>query len=466
MAYAFANGQNASVVIGQPGFTTDSQILPLLNASRLSTPYDVKFDSSGNLWVADSADSRILEFTPPFTNDEKASVVIGEPNLSTTYPGGSTSTNGTVLYVPEAIAFDSSGNLWVSDTGEARILEYTQPFTTGENASLVLGESNLQTAGDTTSPASSTNLNSPAGLTFDSSGNLWVADSGYYRVEEFKAPFSDGEAASIVLGQDNFTALNFPNEPGCPPSCGSPTSATLDSPFDVAFDSSGNLYVADAGDHRISEFTPPFSNGEAASTIIGGGCEIFGEVLAANCLGVDDFIGFDHTGMLWVSDTSNGRVLGFPAPLTTAENATVVLGQPDFQTTNAIFVNATQSNLESPEGFAFDSGGNLWVSDIGFNRVVEYSSAVVGSTTTSSPTTSFTSVISTPPTSTTQTQQSQTTPILTSSSSQSTTSSTPVSSSTGSVPVFPYQTLAVVIATVLVVASYLVVRGRSKSSPS
>ena len=177
-AYAFANGQNASVVIGQPNFTSSSHVALNINSSRLNGPYDAKFDSSGNLWVVDSAESRVLEFTAPLTTDEKASLVLGEPNFSTSYLGGSTATNGSVLYLPEAIAFDSSGNLWVSDTGQARIVEFTSPFSTGETAALALGVPDLNTAGDTTSPASQTNLNSPAGLAFDSAGNLWVGDWG------------------------------------------------------------------------------------------------------------------------------------------------------------------------------------------------------------------------------------------------------------------------------------------------
>jgi sugar lactone lactonase YvrE len=453
-AYAFANGQNASVVIGQPNFTTKSEILPLLNESRLAAPYDVKFDSSGNLWVADSADGRVLEFAAPLTSDEKASVVLGAPNFSTSYLGYSLSTNGTNLFNPEAIAFDSSGNLWVSDTGEARILEFTPPFTTGENATLALGVPDLKTAGNTNNPASQTNLNTPDGLTFDSSGNLWVADAGYYRVEEFKAPFSFGEAASVVLGQDNFTAKNFPNEPNCPPTCGAPTKSTLDGPYDVAFDSSGNIWVADRNDHRVSEFTPPFTNGESASTIVGGSCAIFGQVLTANCASVIEFIGFDHSGMLWVSDTGNGRALGFHAPITTGENASIVLGEPDFQTTFGIVVNATQSNLVNPEGLAFDSSGNLWISDSGLNRVIEFSSSVVGTTTT----VSSTGQASTTPSSTTQAQQTTPAQSTTSSSVQSTTSNTG-----GGIPEFPYQVLAVLTVTVLVAASYILMRRRSLS---
>ena len=451
---AFANGENGSVVIGQPNFTALEKIAPIVNSSRLSDPTDVKFDSSGNLWVVDAADSRILEFKPPFTNDEQSSVVLGEPNLETSFIGGTTFINGTVLFAPEAIAFDSSGNLWVSDSGDSRIVEFTAPFSTDENASFVLGEPTLAVGSvGGTVPASQTNLNAPGGLTFDSSGNLWVADSGFYRVLEFKAPFSDGEAASVVLGQDNFTAKDFPNEPNCPPTCGQPTAATLDGPNDVAFDSSGNLWVADRNDHRVSEFTAPFSNGEAAALTVGGSCAIFGEVLEANCMSVIDFVGFDHSGMLWVSDTGNGRVLGFPAPFSASENATVVLGEPDFATTYGIVVNATQSNLVSPEGIAFDSSGNLWVADGGLYRVMDFPASTSGSTTTLT-----TSHASTTTTSTTSAQQTSVSVSTTSTTAQSTSPST---STGGQVPEFPFQALAFTTVAVLVVTSYLLVRRRT-----
>jgi len=453
-AFAFANGENASIVIGQPNLTTDSKIAPLVNASRLNTPFDVKFDTSGNLWVDDSANSRILEFKAPLSTDESASLVLGEPNLSTSY--GYTGVNGSVLNVPEGMAFDSSGNLWVADSGNSRIVEFTAPFSTGENASLVLGVPTLTTPGDTTLPASQTNLNSPEGITFDSQGNLWVADSGYYRVVEFKAPFSNGEAASVVLGQDNFTAKDFPNEASCPPTCDEPTAATLNGPTDVAFDHSGNLWVADRDDWRVSEFIAPFSNGQAASLWVGGGCSIFGVVLGANCMGVDDYIAFDNSGMLWVSDTANGRVLGFPSPLASNESATVVLGEPNFATTYGFSVNATQSNLVSPEGIAFDSSGNLWVGDDGLNRVLEFPASTTGSVSTSS---TIQSSTSTAVTSTTSSQQITISPPSTTSSSVQTTTSP--TSSTGAIPEFPFQAVAATAVAVLVVASYLLVRRRT-----
>ena len=455
-ALAFANGENASVVLGQPNFNSKSNIAPLINGSRFSNPTDVKFDSSGNLWVVDASNGRILEFAAPLTSDEKASVVLGEPDFTTSYLGYSLNTNGTVLFDPEAIAFDSSGNLWVSDTGEARILEFTAPFATGENATLALGVPDLKTAGNTNNPASQTNLNAPEGLAFDSAGNLWVADAGYYRVLEFKAPFSFGEGASVVLGQDNFTAKNFPNEPDCPPTCNQPTAATLSSPNYVAFDSSGNLWVADRDDDRVSEFTPPFSNGQAASLTVGGACAIFGQELAGNCMSVIDNIAFDHNGMLWVSDTGNGRILGFSAPFASGQNATVVLGEPDFASTYGVIVNATQSNLVSPEGIAFDSAGNLWVADDGLNRVLAFPASTSGGTSTTS--TTGQGSTTTTSTHTTSVQQSTSSLTLSSVTSQTTSSQT---SSGGSVPEFPFQLVAMTAVAVLVVASYLLLRRRT-----
>jgi len=459
MASAFANGQNASVVIGQPNFNTNYRDITQLNQSRLGGAYDVTFDSSGNLWVADSAGSRVLEFNPPFSNGESASVVIGESSFtSTPFSGGPP--NGTVLFTPEGIAFDSSGNLWVSDSGDNRIVEFKAPFSSGENASFVLGAPDLRTEESPGESGTSTTLDAPAGIGFDTSGNLWVADESFYRVLEFTAPFSIGEAASVVLGQNNFTAKTFPNEPNCPPACNTPTKATLNDPSAVAFDHSGNLWVADRSDSRVVEYTPPFSNGESASIILGGGCAIFGVELAANCFDVTDGITFDHSGTLWVSDTSNGRVLGYPSPITPGENATVVLGQQDFVTgPSAGILNATQSNLSTPEGLTVDASGNLWVADDGsLNRVLEFSASVIGTSTTAS---------STIASSTTTSMQSSSIVLSsqTTTSAQSISSATSNASATGSIPEFPYQFAFATVFTLVLAGAYIAMRRRNVVRP-
>ena len=81
------------------------------------------FDSSGNLWVADFGNSRVLMYPKGtgFTNGEAATIVLGQSSFTT----DTSDTTATTLRGPFGLAFDSSGNLWVSDQGNSRVLKYT-----------------------------------------------------------------------------------------------------------------------------------------------------------------------------------------------------------------------------------------------------------------------------------------------------------------------------------------------------
>jgi hypothetical protein len=92
----------------------------------------------------------------------------------------------------------------------------------------------------------------------DVDGNLWVADGLNNRVLEFKPPFSSGMAASLVLGQPDFKQ-NFAGS----------TNAAMKMPTAIAFDGNGTLFVTDQNNNRTLMFAPPFSNGMAATSVIG-----------------------------------------------------------------------------------------------------------------------------------------------------------------------------------------------------
>ena len=218
-AYAFASGQPAAIVIGFSNFTTNNASIPPTQTS-LYSPGSIAFDPSGNLWVADASDSRVLEFKSPFSSGEAASIVLGFSDFGVSAPS---SPNSTDLFAPDGIAFDSSGNLWVADSTFNRVVEFKAPFSDGENESIVIGQPTFTAESGVDAIANATLLNAPTGLAFDPSGNLWVSDDVWNRVLEFKAPLTTFEAASTVIGQTNFTS-GVQDIPGCPQNCAALTS--------------------------------------------------------------------------------------------------------------------------------------------------------------------------------------------------------------------------------------------------
>ena len=198
LSSAFSNGENASVVIGQSDFSGFQN-----HAGTnwgLASPSVVASDSSGNLWVADPSNSRVVEFKAPLHTGENASVVLGQPDFTTKVECTGTGSLSE-LCNPEGLAFDSSGNLWVSDSSRNNwVLEFKAPFSNGEQASLMLGGAPY--AGG----MNATSLSQPGQMAFDSSGNLWVADTGDSRVVRFNVPLTNHEAASLVLGATDFNS--------------------------------------------------------------------------------------------------------------------------------------------------------------------------------------------------------------------------------------------------------------------
>jgi sugar lactone lactonase YvrE len=244
----FANGMSASLAIGQPDLVTGDDNL---TQNGLRAAAGVAFDASGNLWVVDPLNNRILQYKPPFANGMNASVVLGQANFTS---GGAATTNSG-LRDPQFIAFDSSGNLWVTDALNNRVLEFKSPFANGMAASVVVGQADFVSSVVATT---ATGLVFPAGVAFDSAGNLWVGDAANNRVLQFKPPFANGMRASLVMGQASFTTRTAAT-----------TQTGLRVPLGIGFDSSGNLGVADSGNNRTLVFRPPFSNNQNADLVLG-----------------------------------------------------------------------------------------------------------------------------------------------------------------------------------------------------
>jgi len=233
------------------------------------------------------------------------------------------------------------------------------PATTGTTtAERILGQSDF---GANAASGGETGLSGPASIALDGNGNsahLYVADTRNNRVLGYRdaAAFSNGAAADLVVGQQNFcsTACNAGGKAG---------AATLCSPSGVAVDSEGNLYVADSGNNRVTEYADPFSAfaadqqsaGFIAERVFGQadltstGCNQskggFGSPTAATLCSPRG-LAFDGEERLYVADSGNNRVLGYDHPLERPAGNIVM-------TTSAPFTAATAlSAMPAPSALA------------------------------------------------------------------------------------------------------------------
>lgn len=144
-------GGSATVVLGQTGFGANAENQggsPA--ASTLAYPYAPRFDSAGNMWVSDSLNHHVLMYPQVSlaTNDPAATVELGQPAGASAFTSN-TSNNPTpgagTLYLPKGLALDSSGRLFVLDAGNDRTLVFAPPFSNGMAATLVIGQPNFTT---------------------------------------------------------------------------------------------------------------------------------------------------------------------------------------------------------------------------------------------------------------------------------------------------------------------------------
>ena len=275
------------------------------------------------------------------------------------------------------LALDANGNLYVSDNNNSRVLVYNQPLSTDTVADFVFGQNGNFTSNTANKGGiSASSLNNPNGITVDGSSNLYVAGLLNNRVLEYDSPLTTNTVADRVFGQGgSFTANDCPKPP---------TDSSLCQPFGVAVDSAGNLYVSDRLNHRVLEYDSPLTD-QVADRVFGQGGSFTSNTpnlggISASSLNLPFGIAVDSADNLYVADRSNHRVLVYESPLTTDTVADHVLGQPDFfsNTCNAGGISAT--SLCRPFMARVDGAGNLYVSDVENNRVLEYDSPLTTDT--------------------------------------------------------------------------------------
>jgi sugar lactone lactonase YvrE len=377
---ALTNNRPADIEIGQPDFFT-ATCLPTPNNASLCAPGGVAVDGSGNVYVADTGNNRVLEYNSPLvanglpgSGDRIADEVFGQSDSFTTNlcnlgaPAGVTNAFG--LCGPQGVALDSMGNLYVADTKNNRVLEYNFP-SVNDIASHVFGQAgSFTTVSANKGGLSANGLSGPAGIALDSLDDLWVADSNNNRVLEYNSPLTN-TIANKVVGQGSFIT----NTPGT-------TQNTLSRPISIDFDTGNNLFVADDNNNRVLEYNNPIAtSGAFAAKVIGQGGVFttktanFGG-LGAKGLFLPSGVALDGANNLYVKDSFNNRLLKYNAPVVNGSIAALVLGQPDFTHNAANEIDG--GVLFGPNGVTIDttvSPPRIWVADTLNNRVLGFNNA-------------------------------------------------------------------------------------------
>ena len=357
-AYAeFTNGQAADKVLGQANFTSGEQNNP--DGARVFYPFGVCVDSVNNrLFVADTYNNRVLWWNniSGAYNGQPADGVLGQTDFKYTRSG---SVSARTLNGPTGVAVDSLGNVYVSDTENNRILRFNQPLSNGMNASAVIGQPNF------TLSSAGTNqymLNNPYGIAIDSADNLYVADYYANRILRFDAPITTYKAASLVLGQADYSGSSSNRG-------GAIAANAFDQPIGVAVDAAGNVYTTEVfggpwGNRRVLRFSAPLSDGMNADLVLGSNnFTTKGTTLSPTGIAVD------LSGNIYMSDVYYGRFLKFSPPFTNGMAPTQVFGVWQWPNYDI----CTDATLHYPESLSVDNAGNIYVADSRNNRILKYS---------------------------------------------------------------------------------------------
>lgn len=251
--------------------------------AELSSPQGVAVDSSGNLFIADSGNHVIRK-----VSGNNITTVAGFNLIGPGYSGDNGPATNAQLWTPSAVAVDASGKLYIADTGNSAIR-----MVSGTTITTVAGNGFFGFTGDGVA-ATSTMLNAPSGVAVDSAGKIYIGDSNNNRVR--------------VVGLDGIiTTLAGSSTPGFSGDGGPAAKANLKQPRGVAIDGSGNIFIVDSFNFRIRMIAPTGTIFTVAGSGVAGSQGNGGPATVAQFL-FPTGIAIDGAGNLYVTDSQNNRV--------------------------------------------------------------------------------------------------------------------------------------------------------------
>jgi len=307
---------------GTAGYSGDGGPGP---SAELNGPDSVTADAAGNLVVADTGNNRI-RVVAKITGTYYGQAMTGGDiytvagNGSQGYTGNGGAATSAALSEPQDAAVDGSGNLVIADTGNNRIRVVAETTGTFYGIAMTAGDIYPVAGGGTAlgdgGPASSAQLEAPASVTVDQSGNLVIADTYDYRVRVVAE--TTGTFYGITMTAGDIYTVAGTGTPGYSGDGGPATSAEFQSLGAVAVGSSGNLVIADTYNNRVrvvAETTGTFYGITMTAgdiyTVAGTGTAGYsgdGGPATSAQLALPGGVAADASGDLLTADTGNNRI--------------------------------------------------------------------------------------------------------------------------------------------------------------
>lgn len=296
--------------------------------ARFRHPVAIAVDAKGQAYVADAENHTIRKISP----EGLVSTLAGVPG----HPGSQDGPAAQASFNhPEGVACDGAGNVYVSDTGN-HIIRCISPK--GKVSTLAGTPGQL---GTNDGKGAEAHFNKPTGLALDAKGTLWISDTGNHTIRAL-----DGKGRVT-------TSLGLSGQKGC--QNGLAAMATFNEPRGLAFDTQGNLFIADRKNHVIRKRTPAGEvstfAGDPERTRISDG--------PAASAGFNDplSISFDPSGNMLVADslTDSLRRISPAGEVMTMAGAWGHPGNQDGK--------GREARFDHPSGVAVDAQGRCWVAD-------------------------------------------------------------------------------------------------------